>query len=268
MKRSTIAVLLGLSIGSTQAQMLNEPRAAAVTSVRWEFSQDTAAGVAPSGWQREPGSSDYNFRAVGGNLTLWNTLTKDPSADRHKIQTSRTDFKTGTYEYKFFLPTPPEARTMTSIGAWLLWPGSSDAKGNNRELDFEVGFGSDADRKSKGLTSTDRNWALAYMTVQSDKSSGQQHFWTVKAVRTGVWYIARFVLSTDSKGRYIVQWRIYADGTKNPAVDFVQTLNYGPTGAYPTTFYIVASLESLPFIGANLPTTSRSVQFDYVSYTP
>jgi hypothetical protein len=242
----------------------------AQTAKRWDFNLNTVAGVAPPEWIRESGSFTYNFRALDGSLLLWNT--PNLALDRTKIRTAREDFRTGTYTFRIFVETPPEGDTSMSIGAFLLSPQS---KGDNkmREIDFEIGYGKPEARKRAGVPVSDRTWAVVYMTVHRDDTSGQRNSYAVKAIRTNQWYIAQLVLEKAPASvatkivPYRVRWRIYPDGTLPPKVDDFQVLtNYGPSN---TSFFIAGSLETLPdYMGTRAARTSRHVKFDFISYQP
>lgn len=221
---------------------------------RWDFRTPTAPGVPPRGWTTEEASNTSYFRVEQGALVFHYTPSDTP--DRTKIRTSRTDFRTGTYEFRFFLPVPPEEGTNLSIGAFLFSPQSSGDH-HAREIDFEIGYGLPEARAEAGLDPHDRAWALAYATVQRDDATGQEHRTRIHPLRTGRWHTARLLLGEAKGGGYHVRWQVGDD------LLFETDTAYGPSN---TTFTIVLSLETLDFIGARRPESAAEVRFDSVVY--
>jgi hypothetical protein len=244
------------SLGSIAAiAVMTVASCATLEQTRWEFRAPTARGVPPHGWTTEEASNTSYFRVENGALVFHHVPSDTP--DRTKIRTRRTDYRSGTYEFRFFLPVPREEGTNLSIGAFLFSPQSSGDH-HSREIDFEIGYGLPEARRAAGLDPHDRAWALAYMTVQEDATSGQERRSRVHPLRTGRWYTARLILDSRN-GRYHVRWQIDDEEL------FETDTAYGPSD---TAFTIVLSLETLDFIGGRRPGSAAEVRFDSVVYRP
>lgn len=155
----------------------------------------------------------------------------------------------------------------SSIGAFLYSPKSGSGNYDAREADFEIGYGTAADRTACSIPA---GRLICFMTVQRDNSSDtplssvvyqpadpQDH------IQPGNWYTLAIRLMVNAKGCYVFDWTIQKDGQPVRGGRPSFTANYGPANAYQTTFRIFCSVENFSglWIGDHQPTTDQHAWF-------
>jgi len=129
---------------------------------------------------------------------------------------------------------------MASIGAFLY-------NNDTHELDFEIGYGKQAERNELNAASDD---LIVYMTSQANPV---QSFRNV--IKRGQWYTLTIELSLINR-KYFAIWKI------NNEILGSSALNYGTK----SKFKIFCSVENLTFIGDHIPFSDNYALFDFVEF--
>jgi len=177
-----------------------------------------------------------NYWVESGNLHIF---TNPNTWDRSKVKTI-SSFAAGTYRWRVFIPEMG-AGDMASIGAFLY-------NNDTRELDFEIGYGTQAIRDQLAAEPDD---LIVYMTSQGNPFQSVQ-----KKIKRGLWYNLSLQLTLSSNGRYNVSWKI------NDLIMATVQLSYGKN----TKFNIYCSVENLQFIGDHIPQIQNYALFDIVEF--
>lgn len=178
-----------------------------------------------------------NYWIENGNLHMF---TNPNTWDRTKVKNTSGSYGVGTYRWHVYVPTMGEG-DMASIGAFLY-------NNDTHELDFEIGYGKQTERTALNAASDD---LIVYMTTQGNPFQSYK----IK-IKREQWYYLTLELTLNSKGRYIVNWKI------NDVAVATAQLNYGKT----TKFDIYCSVENLTFIGDHIPTIQNYALFDSVEF--
>lgn len=129
-----------------------------------------------------------------------------------------------------------------SIGAFLY-------DDDTHELDFEIGYGTQADRLVLNAAPDE---VIAFMTSQANP------FQSIPVkIKRGQWYTFSMELILNSKNKYFVNWKI-----DDEVVSSLQ-LTYG----IKSKFKIFCRVENLNFIGDHIPYSQNYALFDSVSFT-
>lgn len=199
------------------------------TSKTWDFND-------LNNWKDATQTGDPNYSIKDGKLHIF---TNANTRERVKIKSS-TAFTNGSYTWRVYVPTMGKG-DMTSIGAFLY-------HNDHHELDFEIGYGKQTERKA--LNTTDDE-LIVYMTSQ-----GNPHHSFQSKIKRENWYTLTIELALDSNKKYVATWKI-----NNIALTSA-VLHYG----LKTKFKIFCSVENLSFIGDHIPKTQNYALFDWVKY--
>lgn len=200
-------------------------------TVRWDF--DTADGW---GYAHQDDAPMEQWRIEDGVLHL---STRAGTRDRSKMYTLREGFSEGLYTWRIFIPNIAPGEQV-SVAGFIY---QDDA----HELDFEVGYGTQAARESCGAAPGEM---VACMTNQSFPYTSNY-----TPISTG-WHTFSISL-LDNEGKFTARWII------DDEIKQVQELMFGPE----TSFRIMCSVENLLFIGDHIPEYNTSAGFDWVSFT-
>lgn len=181
----------------------------------------------------EQGAQCYSIE--DGCVKIW---TNANTMDRNKLHTNSRNFGEGEYIFRLFVSdiAPGEK---CSIGAFIYCD-------DKHELDFEIGYGTEADRAKCGAKSDEM---VCHMTNQANP------FKSVPCAISKGWHICKLKLE-DVDGKYTATWHV-DDVLKNTL-----HLGFGKT----TKFLISVSVENLHFLGDHMPTHTNYALFDYVTY--
>lgn len=189
-----------------------------------------------SEWKDATQAGNPNYSIKDGKLYIF---TNPNTWERVKIKSTDV-FSTGSYTWRVYAPAIGEG-DMTCIGAFLY-------HNDHHELDFEIAYGSQADRKKLNAASDE---LIVYMTSQGNL----QYFFQSKLKREN-WYSLTLELTVNEKKKYVATWKI-----DNVAFTSV-VLNYGPK----TKFKILCSVENLSFAGDHIPQKQNYALFDWVTF--
>lgn len=248
-----------------------------------------------SHWQEDsqgsvPGRSarfqaSFNTCAPGFTCSGLSLYTRQGSDDRMKFYSKLLNYSYGSYTWRLYIP-PLSSSERFSIGAFL----RSDH--DCRELDFEIGYGTSAEREeynrefnrelgardlllyatNQGLTN--RDWVLDYcgspgctkkdvkkktITVvsQSLADSASQSICTKRKIRSGLWYDLTISFERMDDHRSKVNWYVSCELIQSTIVDFGMC-----------TFQVYCSVENLNFIGDQATTANRYGYFAWIKYSP
>lgn len=181
----------------------------------------------------EQGAQCYSIE--DGCVKIW---TNANTLDRNKLHTNSKYYSEGEYIFKL-LVTDIAPGEKCSIGAFIY-------QDDKHELDFEIGYGTVADRNKCGAKEDEM---VCHMTNQANP------FKSVPVPITKGWHVCMLKLE-DQDGKFFATWHI----------DDVQVhslkLNFGKE----TRFLISVSVENLHFLGDHTPTHTNYALFDYVTY--
>ncbi|MES2240225.1 MAG: hypothetical protein V4497_08215 [Bacteroidota bacterium] len=253
-KAASLVFAMFLFSCSTQDLIEENPSDAATTNPSsTEMSKNTASKVAPT---VPTTSKTWNFDNLTewvdatqvGNPNYWiedgtgilHMFTNANTWERVKVKNSSGSYANGTYNWRVYVPTMGVG-DMASIGAFLY-------NNDTHELDFEIGYGNQSIRQQLNAAEDD---LVAYMTSQANPFQS----YAIK-IKKEQWYNLTLELTLNSKGRYVVNWKI------NNTVVANATLTYGKT----TRFNIFCSVENLTFIGDHIPSTQNYALFDSVEF--
>jgi hypothetical protein len=189
---------------------------------QWQYASQTSNGI-------------INYGLENGNLRLFSHAN---TRERTKVKTIEK-FTTGIYTWRIFVPTMGVG-DQTAIGAYLY-------KDDKHELDFEIGYGSKADR-AKLKTIEDE--LIVHMTSQDNP-----HVSNTTKIKREQWYSFSILLE-NVEGHYKATWKI-----DNKTLQTAQ-LTYGQL----TRFKIFCSVENISFIGDHIPTRNNYALFDSVTF--
>jgi hypothetical protein len=164
--------------------------------------------------------------------------TRASSWDRKKLFTKRSDFTTGRYTWRTYIPQMGTG-DQASVGSWIYCD-------DHHEIDFEVGYGKGTVRETLGAAD---NQMVAYMTTQD------YPFQSVKSLVDVGWHIFEIDI-TMKQGKYYITW--YIDS------NVVSTVQQTFGDEY--SFHIFCSVENLTFIGDHQPLQENYGLYDYVTY--
>ena len=181
-------------------------------------------------------NQNINYTIENGNL---NIFSKANTWQRPKVKTI-AKFTSGTYIWRVYIPEMGIG-DMASISAFIYYD-------DQHELDFEIGYGSQAIRNELIAQSDD---LIVYMTSQSNP-----HQSIAKKIKRGQWYNLSIEMIETPKGLYYVNWKI------NDILLTSLQLTYGTK----TSFNIYCSVENLQFIGDHIPQNNTYASFDFVEY--
>lgn len=205
--------------------------------VDWkETSWDFSSGI--DGWyyythNPEQGSPCYSIE--DGCVKIW---TNADTMDRNKLQTRAKIFSEGEYIFKL-LVTDIAPGEKCSIGAFIYCD-------DKHELDFEIGYGTAADRKKCGATEDEM---VCHMTNQA------YPFKSVPVPISKGWHECKLKLE-DIGGYFKASWFIDDELVNNLDLKFGKEVQ----------FIICISVENLEFLGDFQPTHTNYSLFDYVIY--
>ncbi len=231
---------------------------------------DDANGLAD--WENDTspaGVATYDLTTHDGEGVLRVTAEAGEN-DRVKVRTVDS-YRAGTYQWRVFIPEITETGATNAIAAFLFSDQSGDDL-NAREIDFEIGEGTSADRQ---LYNIPAGHLICWMTVQRDDSSSTildqvayQPADPYDHVERGYWYTYTIHLGKDSTGRYLVSWFIQKDGEPQVKGRPDAICGYGPAD---TAFQAYCSSENFDtnWIGDHNPPQSDQVgYFDYFAFIP
>jgi len=203
---------------------------------RWDFNS-------LSGWtddSQNTGGPD-NYTVTEGKLRIH---TRPNTWDRVKVRTEEK-YTAGLYTWRVFVPVMGEG-DQASIGAFLY-------HSDTRELDFEIGYGKSADRRSLKASGDD---LIVFTTCQADPSRSTKHL-----LKRDRWYdlSIRLDLTGEAGNRkYLAAW----------SVDTLQIEEMQLGFGLETSFYIYCSVENLQFLGDHIPYQENFALFDFVEHVP
>jgi hypothetical protein len=177
-----------------------------------------------------------NYTIVGANLRFF---TNPNTYERPKVKTI-AKFNRGRYSWRVYA-SEMGVGDMTSIGAFLYHD-------DEHELDFEIGYGSQAKRTELGAQNDD---LIVYMTSQ-----GFPYYSYQKKIKRNKWYTLTIDLLGEVNSNYNAIWKI--DGVTESTL----ALNYNSE----IDFSIFCSLENLQFIGDHPASIQNYTLFDYVKF--
>ncbi|MFA9187292.1 hypothetical protein AAGV33_02820 [Flavobacterium sp. FBOR7N2.3] len=187
-------------------------------------------------WKDATQAGEPNYSIKDGKLYIF---TNPNTWERVKIK-STTAFATGSYTWRVYAPAMGKG-DMTCIAAFLY-------HNDHHELDFEIAYGNQADRKKLNAAS---NELIVYMTSQGNPKFSFQS----KLIREN-WYNLTLELALNENKKYVATWKI-------DNVAFTSTvLNYGSR----TKFKILCSVENLSFAGDHIPYQQNYALFDSVTF--
>lgn len=199
----------------------------------WSFDNDI------NGWyyfthNPEQGAPCYNLE--NGYVKIW---TNANTLDRNKLHTTGKSYGEGEYIFRLYVSdiAPGEK---CSIGAFIY-------KDDTHELDFEIGYGTEADRRKCGAKEDEM---VCHMTNQGGP------FKSVPCAISKGWHVCKLKLE-DVNGKFTATWYV-DDVLKNT----MEGLSFGRG----TKFLISVSVENLHFLGDHTPTHTNYGLFDYVTY--
>ncbi|WP_233579244.1 hypothetical protein [Flavobacterium sp. LS1R10] len=195
----------------------------------WDFDNLTE-------WEDATQVGNPNYWIENGNLRIF---TNPNTWERSKVKTI-SSFAAGTYSWNVYIPEMGVG-DMANIGAFLY-------NNDTHELDFEIGYGSQAIRNQLAAEPDD---LIVYMISQGYPFQSVQ-----RKIKRRQWYNLTLQLSLTSNGRYNVSWKI------NDAIMASVRLNYGKN----TKFNIYCSVENLQFIGDHIPKSQNYALFDVVEF--
>jgi len=207
-----------------------KPETNHATDTTWSFNS-------LEGWSyaQQDDNPAIQYELNDGILKIY---TRASSWDRKKLFTEKSDFSTGRYTWRTYIPQMGQG-DQASVGSWIYCD-------DHHEIDFEVGYGKSTARLELGAT---ENQMVAYMTTQDNP------YQSIKSLVDVGWHIFEIDL-TLKNGKYYVTW--YID---NKVVSYVQQ-----TFGNEYTFHIFCSVENLTFIGDHQPLQDNYGLYDYVSY--
>lgn len=177
-----------------------------------------------------------NYTIENGNLKIFSNAN---TWERSKVK-SIAKFNSGTYKWRVYIPEMGIG-DMTTVSSFLYYD-------DQHELDFEIGYGSQAIRNQLLAQSDD---LIVYMSSQANPFQSIQ-----KKIKRGQWYNLSLEMILNSNGKYHANWKI-----DDVILGTVQ-LNYGVE----TSFYIYCSVENLQFIGDHIPKSNNYALFDFVQF--
>jgi hypothetical protein len=188
-------------------------------------------------WQYASQTSNdvINYRVDNGNLRLFSHAN---TRDRTKVKTIEK-FGAGIYTWKIFVPEMGVG-DQTAIGAYLY-------KDDKHELDFEIGYGTKADREKLQVA---KDELIVHMTSQDNP-----HVSNTSKIKREQWYSFSILLK-NVEGRYKATWKI------NHKTLQTTQLTYGQL----TRFKIFCSVENISFVGDHIPTRNNYALFDSVTF--
>ncbi len=248
--------------GDQQTQAGHQLRVRCDDYEAWDFSTPTDWGVPPAGWVDDSSSgSTPTYRVTTFNEAgCFHLKTLGGTSDRIKAMTIGT-YRTGTYDWKVYIPPIDEPGASNSIAAWLYSP-QSTGDDYMREIDFEIGYGTAAERAAYAIPD---GKLMVYMTVQRDYSTGTNNSTHAIPIDPDAWHTLRLLIAESAAGQYQVSWLIKEEGEALFSIgrpDYV--CGYGPVN---TVFQVACSLENDPslWIGDFSPLLDKYTYFDYVT---
>lgn len=206
------------------------PNAAPTVSKIWTFDNLNE-------WVDATQVGNPNYWIENGNLHMF---TNANTWERTKVKNISGSYAAGTYSWRVYVPTMGTG-DMASIGAFLY-------NNDTHELDFEIGYGKQSIRQQLNAAEDD---LVAYMTSQANPFQS----YAIK-IKREQWHTLTLELTLNSKGRYVVKWKI------DNVIAATATLTYGKT----TKFNIFCSVENLTFIGDHIPSSQNYALFDSVEF--
>lgn len=239
MRRYLLSALLLIPIlGCCSAQLRDEPNQQLTTkSGGWEtlvWNFDNIDGWHYYTHTEEPTQEFYSLD--NGILSI---TTSAHTMDRNKLHTVVENYREGSYAWRLYVPQM-EPGAQVSVGAFLY-------ADDHHELDFEIGYGTEAARQSCGAAEGDM---VACLTNQDFPYNSNY----VKI--TPGWHVCTIALEVVNN-KYHASWQI--DGVQVKTL----ALNFGPS----IGFLIACSVENLTFMGDHTPTQDHTALFDWVKLT-
>lgn len=200
-------------------------------TLRWDFNDS-------EGWiyNHQDDATFPQWKLQDGILSL---STRAGTRDRSKMRTLREDFGEGLYSWRIYIPLIAKGEQV-SVAGFIY-------KDDAHELDFEVGYGTEAARESCGAQA---GQMVACMTNQSFPFISNY-----TPISVGWHEFAISLLVED--GNYTARWII--DGE----VKQTEKLMFGPE----TLFRVMCSVENLLFMGDHIPEYDTTASFDWVTFT-
>ena len=209
----------------------------------------------------QAGAGPANYSASAASKLVFRV--EAASRFRPKLHHKWTFVGPGRFEWRAYVPAFARG-DWASLGAFLY-------RNDTLELDFEIGYGTDARRTAAGLTTADTTIMLAHLTSQAqDGANPATLTQQVVPISGNAWHNLTLQLDLQPDRTYTVRWWI--DGTAVAAAP----QQWGPAD-FPG-FYAFCSLENLPFMSdAPLPAVGatpspaqriNTVTFDSFQFVP
>lgn len=240
-----IAVLFALCVPricSSEAVWIDLPS----DRMAMDDSQCTNYTTRPKSGCSDTGKGQYRDAVIDGSRVTA-IFTRPNTFQRVKLRTERSDFSYGEYAWRVYVPAVPE-RDAISIGVFLY---QDDA----HELDFECGYGKEADREAVGADQSDE--IVCFMTAHRGPVLGKRYHRT--KIVTDRWHVFRMEIARIPGSDFVVSW--YIDDQLVYSVD----PGFDPA----TRFCSMISVEHLEWIGDGYPPKQGlTAYFDWFRYTP
>lgn len=188
-----------------------------------------------SRWEDDSMNSPQSYNLEDGNLKI---RTRPQTKDRVKTKSQRSNFGTGTYKWRIFVPSF-DMNDQCNIGAFLYHSGEMEY-----ELDFEIGSGTNKHRDELSAKPDD---LIVFCTSQKKPNDSERFL-----IKSEMWHDFKMTLSKGKRRSYLVKW--YIDDV------LVKTLQTQIKTKI--KFSVHNSLENLEFVGEQLPARENYVLFD------
>jgi hypothetical protein len=229
--------IIAASLGACKKEHPTEPIEQKTNVVRWDFN-DLDGWV--DGSQNTGGPENYSI--VDGQLCI---ETRRETWDRAKVHTAEQIYAAGAYHWRVYIPAMGMG-DQASIGAFIY-------HSDQHELDFEIGYGTTADRIATKARSDE---LVVYTTCQDNP-----HQYSTHLIKREQWHdlIIKLELpETAGVNTYQATWLIDDAVVDQAALTFGREI----------LFYIFCSVENLTFLGDHIPHQQNYALFDYIEYTP
>lgn len=238
-----------------------------INNKTWDFNSQSSWGQIPKDWT-DDSQCDKNCTSPGFRTTVFNGMnvleirTQGGTCDRIKLRTSET-FRTGSFEWKVYIPKINEIDASAAITAFLYAPRTLIGFSCDREIDWEIGYGKSLERLLHGIK---EGQLMCYMTIQNDPTTSTLKDQQVIPVDESTWYYFKITLTTDKNNNYSVNWYIRKEKEQYRLARSTGYCKYGPGN---TSFSIECSVENFcnNWIGDENPVLEKYAYYDFVSFT-